>query len=178
MVASRSLQSGTLAPSMTAASGPPCSSTSRLFLVPGLPRSVGFLPTFFPPETGLAHAPVCTLPLPVDLLEFVTRLDEHRPDSLHHPVAAPSLEPAVDCGVVAEPLGHLVPLAAATEAMNDPVDEPPPIGWRLPTPGARLPVLLEDGLDPRPKLVVDFPDRFQRLRPCALPCHDGAPPWC
>src|SRR6516165_12306371 len=101
MVASRSLQSGTLAPSMTAASGPPCSSTSRLFLVPGLARSVGFLPTFFPPETGLAHRAVSTLPVPVHRAEFAAGLDEHRPDPFQHAIAAPPLEPAVDRRVIA-----------------------------------------------------------------------------
>ena len=56
----------TVAPAMTNPRGPPCSSTSTLRFVPFLPRSVGFLPTFFPPEPGLAQGPVGALPLPID----------------------------------------------------------------------------------------------------------------
>ncbi len=66
MVVSSSLQSGTLAPSITTPKGPPCSSTNRLVLVPGLPRSVGFLPTLFPPEASLAQPSVGALPVPGD----------------------------------------------------------------------------------------------------------------
>src|SRR6516165_10521622 len=102
MVAFKRLQSGTLAPSRTAPSGPPCSSTSRLALVPGLPRSVGFLPTFFPPEPGLAQAAVGALPLPVDRAQLCALGGPGGPDPPHHAVAAPALEPAVDGGVVAE----------------------------------------------------------------------------
>src|SRR6516165_493899 len=101
MVAFKRLQSGTLAPAMTAASGPPSPSTSRLFLVLGLPRSVGFLPTFFPPEPGLAQHPVGRLPLPVHAAQLVTFPDQHGPDLLECAVAAPPLEPAVDRAVVA-----------------------------------------------------------------------------
>lgn len=114
--------SGTLAPAMTTPSGPPSPSTSRLFLVPGLPRSVGFLPVFFPPEPGLAQHPVGRLPLPVHRPELVARLDQHCPDLLEDPVPAPPLEPAVHRAVVAELLGELVPLAAAAEAEDDPVE--------------------------------------------------------
>src|SRR4051794_33070034 len=53
IVSSSSLQSGTLAPAITAPSGPPSASTSTLFLVPFLPRSVGFLPVFSPPNRDL-----------------------------------------------------------------------------------------------------------------------------
>src|SRR5215472_9805936 len=127
MVACSSLQSGTLAPSTTTPSGPPCSSTSKLVLVPGLPRSVGFLPTFFPPEPGLAHAAIGTLPLPVDLAQFLARGDQRGPDALHHPVATPALEPAVDGGVIAELLGQVVPLAAAAQAVDNAVDDRPPV---------------------------------------------------
>src|SRR5256885_9077655 len=101
---------------MTSPSGPPCSSTSTLRLVPFLARSVGFLPTFFPPEPGLAQPPVGALPVPVDAAQFGTGLDEGGPELAHHPVPAPALEPAVDGGVVAELLGQVVPLAAGPQA--------------------------------------------------------------
>src|SRR5512132_950706 len=71
MVASNSFCSTTLAAAVTTPSGPPSPSTTRLFLVPLLPRSVGFLPTFFPPEPGLAQHRVGRLPLPLDPAELV-----------------------------------------------------------------------------------------------------------
>src|SRR4051794_29592185 len=71
MVDCRSLQSGTLAPAITADSPPPSPSVRTCFLVPFLPRSVGFLPVFSPPEAGLAQHPVGRLPLPLDAAEFL-----------------------------------------------------------------------------------------------------------
>ncbi len=53
-VASKSFVSSTLAPAITAASGPPCSSANTIRFVPGLPRSVGFGPTS--PRCALCHA--------------------------------------------------------------------------------------------------------------------------
>src|SRR4051794_13881664 len=94
-VASSSLQSGTFAPAITAPSGPPSPSTARFFLVPGFPRSVGFLPPFSPPDPGLAQHPVGRLPLPLDPAEFVALGDQHRPDLLQDSAFGPPLEPAV-----------------------------------------------------------------------------------
>ena len=71
----------TFAPAITTPSGPPSPSVSRLFLVPFFPRSVGFLPVFFPPEPGLAQHRVGRLPLPLHPAEFVTLGDQDRPDS-------------------------------------------------------------------------------------------------
>src|SRR5215472_12161760 len=101
---------------MTKPSGPPCSSTSTLRFVPFLLRSVGFLPTFFPPETGFAHGPVRTLPPPVDLAKLGAVLDQQGPDAAKDAVAAPALKPAVDGTVVAKLLGELVPLATTAHA--------------------------------------------------------------
>jgi hypothetical protein len=46
---------------------PPLVRTLRL--VPLLPRSVGFLPTFFPPKWGFGHRPVHGQPLPINALQ-------------------------------------------------------------------------------------------------------------
>src|SRR4051794_1747003 len=128
IVARKSFCSTTLAPAITTPSGPPSPSTSRLFLVPFLPRSVGFLPVFFPPEPGLAQHRVGRLPVPLDPTEFVALGDQHRPD-LHEDAASdPALEPIVDGALGAEPLGELVPLAAAAEPEDDPVEHLPPVG--------------------------------------------------
>src|SRR3981081_4272538 len=84
IVAFKSFCSTALAPAITTPSGPPSPSVSRLFLVPFLPRSVGFLPVFFPPEPGLAQHRVGTLPLPLHPAEFVALGDQHRPDPREH----------------------------------------------------------------------------------------------
>src|SRR5512135_3163028 len=130
IVASSNLQSGTFAPATTAPSGPPSPSVTRLFLVPFFPRSVGFLPTFFPPEPGLAQHPVSRLPLPLHAAEFVALGDQHRPDLLEHASGSPPLEPAMDGALGTVALGELVPLAPAAHAENDPVERPPPVGRR------------------------------------------------
>src|SRR6516165_2764106 len=99
MVASRSLQSGTLAASRTTPRGPPCSSTNRLVFVPALPRSVGFLPTFFPPVAGFAQATVGTLPAPIHTGQIVTAFDKQSPQALENAVLAEALEPAMGSAV-------------------------------------------------------------------------------
>src|SRR5215472_8614767 len=169
MVASSSLQSGILAPSMTIPSGPPCSSTNKLALVPGLPRSVGFLPTFFPPEPGLAHAAIGTLPVPVDLAEFLALLGEDGPNFLHHAVAAPTLEPTVNGAIGTELLRQAVPLTAAAKAGDDTVEHLPPILGRLSALGAGLPILSQNGFDACPEFIADFPDGRKRLGLKTLP---------
>jgi hypothetical protein len=103
------------------------------------------------------------LPLPGDLAEFLALPDEVRPDSFHHAVATPALEPTMDRRIIPELLGQPIPLAAASETMNDPVEEIPPVRRRLPAFGTGLPILLENGLDPSPEFVADFPDGIQRL---------------
>src|SRR3954452_24453536 len=96
IVAAKSFCSTTFAPAITTPSGPPSPSVSRLFLVPFFPRSVGFLPVFFPPEPGLAQHRVATLPLPLHPAELIALGDQHRPDPLEHSPFGPPLEPVVD----------------------------------------------------------------------------------
>src|SRR5262249_49192563 len=71
MVSRVSLKSFRLAPATARPIGTPLPSVSRLRLVPILPRSVGFLPTFFPPEWGFGHRPVHREPCPVNALQGV-----------------------------------------------------------------------------------------------------------
>src|SRR3954470_5615341 len=77
IVALKSFCSTTFAPAITSPSGPPSPSVSRLFLVPFLPRAVGFLPVFSPPGPGLAQQRVARLPLPLHPAEFVALGDQH-----------------------------------------------------------------------------------------------------
>ena len=143
--------------------------------MPGLPRSVGFLPIFFPPEPCLAHPAVGTLPLPLDVPEFFAFAQEAGPDPLHHAVVAPALEPAVDGAVRAELLGQAVPLAATAEAVDDAIEQGPPIPGRLSALGAGLPILPEDGFNASPEVIRDLPDGIQRLGLGTLPWHEGVP---
>ena len=89
------IRSGDHDPQRPAAAWP----VTRLFLVPFLPRSVGFLPVFFPPR-NLAlpkQASAFSWPLPVHPTEIVARLGEGLPrSSPGHPPADQRLEPVVD----------------------------------------------------------------------------------
>src|SRR5262249_22076214 len=137
MVCSNSRWALTLAAATTAPRGPPSRSTRRLCLVPALPRSVGFFPTFFPPEPGLAQPPIGALPVPVDAAQFGAALQQQGPDAGEHAAAAPALEPAVDGTVVAELLGQVVPLAAAAQAEEDAVQDASPVGAGAASPLGR-----------------------------------------
>src|SRR3954467_8200336 len=171
IVSFSSFCSTTLAPAISTPRGPPSPSVTRLFLVPFLPRSVGFLPVFFPPEPGLAQHRVGTLPLPLHAAEFVALGDQHRPDLLEDAAFDPTLEPVVDRALGAEPFGELVPLAAAPHPEEDRVEHRPPVG-DLPPGGLPGPELLEDRLDPPPEFVGDLPDRPQRLATGLSTGHD------
>src|SRR3954471_7464053 len=158
IVASRSFCSTSLAPAITTPSGPPAPSTRTLFLVPFLPRSVGFLPVFSPPEPGLAQHRVGRLPFPIDSAELVALGDELGPDPPEDPAGGPPLEPVVDGALGPESLGQLVPLAAAAHPEDDRVDHRPPVGDL--SPGRLLgPEVPEDRLDPPPQVIGDLPDR-------------------
>src|SRR3954447_9618274 len=127
IVSFKSFCSTTFAPAISTPSGPPSPSVSRLFLVPFLPRSVGFLPVFSPPGPGLAQHRVGRLPLPLHPAEFVALGDQDRPDLLEGAPLDPPLEPTVDGALGAVPLGQLAPLAAAPQPEEDPVEGPPPV---------------------------------------------------
>jgi hypothetical protein len=113
------------------------------------------------------------LPLPVHRPEVVAFLDQHGPDLLQDAVSAPSLEPAMDRAIVAELLGELVPLAAAAEAEDDPVEGRPQVDARSPAVllGRWWGILQKDRLDPLPEAVGGFPDGLQRLGVTLRPGH-------
>jgi hypothetical protein len=144
-----------------------------LFSVPFLPRSVGFLPVFFPPEPGLAQHRVGRLPLPLHPAEFVALGDQDRPDLLEDAAFDPALEPIVDGALGAEAFGELVPLATASHPEDDRVDHLPPVG-DPPARGLLGPELLEDRLDPSPELVGDFPDGAQGFASWFVAGHQPA----
>jgi len=141
-------------------------------LVPFLPRSVGFLPVFSPPEPGLAQHRVGRLPFPIDSAELVALGDELGPDPLEHPAGGPPLEPVVDGALGPETPGQLVPLAAAPHPEDDRVDHHPPVG-DLAAGRLHGPEVQEDRLDPAPEVVGDFPDRTKGLTAGLRAGHGG-----
>jgi hypothetical protein len=95
-------------------------------LTPSLPRSVGFLPVFFPPERGLGHRPVGGQPLPVDPLAEVVLQQAGLPQLEEHAGPHPLLEAVVGGGALADP-GRVqgLPLAARAQDEEDPVHAGP-----------------------------------------------------
>src|SRR5205823_2298153 len=162
IVAFKSFCSTVFAPAMTTPSGPPSPSVNRLFLVPFFPRSVGFLPVFFPPKPGLAQHRIGTLPLPLHPADLVAFLDQDRPGLLQDPALDPPPEPVMDGALGSVPLGQPLPLAATPHPEEDRVEHLPPLGDAA-SGGLLRPELLQDWLDPQPQLVGDLPDRAQRL---------------
>src|SRR5437773_7538445 len=128
IVSRSSFWSFTLAAAITAPSGPPSASTSTLSLVPCFPRSVGFFPTFSPPEPGFPQPSVGGLPLPVHLPEFLALLDQFLPHALHDPALAPALEPVMHRALGSELAGQLLPLAARPHPKEDAVERLAPVG--------------------------------------------------
>src|SRR4051812_15049775 len=119
-VASVSFTSWRLAPSTARPTGMPWASTSRLRLAPCLPRSVGFLPVFFPPEGRLGHAPVHAQPLPVDAPQAVVFQQPRLPQGQEDAVPDPLLEAVVRRRAGAEPGGvQRLPLAAGAQDKED-----------------------------------------------------------
>src|SRR5262249_59463925 len=116
IVSRSSRWSFTLAAASTTPKGPPSPSTNTLSLEPFFPRSVGFLPTFFPPEPGFAQPAVRALPLPIHVPEFVAVGRQLGPEALQDATLAPALEPIVDGALGAEASGQLLPLAARAHA--------------------------------------------------------------
>jgi hypothetical protein len=79
----------------------------------------------------------------------------------------------MDRAIVAELLGQLVPLAAAAEAEDDPVEGGSQVDARPAAVllGRRRGVFQEDRLDPFPEAVGSFPDGRQRLDITLRPGH-------
>src|SRR5262245_46503826 len=126
MVERAILKSLRLAPSTATPMGTPAPSVSRLRLTPRLPRSVGFLPVFFPPEGCLGHAPVHRQPGPVDPLQLVVRQQPGLPEPQEHAGGDPLLEPVVGRGPRADAGGvQGLPLAPGPQPEEDGVGARP-----------------------------------------------------
>src|SRR5262245_11402660 len=127
----------------------PAPSTSRLRLTPNLPRSVGFLPVFFPPEGCLGHAPVHAQPGPIDPLQLVVLQQPGLPQFQEHAGADPFLKAIVRGGTGTDAGGvQRLPLAASPQSKEDGVGAHAIRLPRSPTAEAvSVAVLRQQGLD-------------------------------
>ena len=131
MVASTILKSLRFAPSTARPIGTPPLSVSTLRLVPSFPRSVGFLPTFFPPKGGFGHRPIHGQPLPVNALQGLVHSQALFPEGQENPGCRPLLEAAVRraTGTEARVLQG-VPLAPGAKDEEDGIHGPAIINAR------------------------------------------------
>ena len=120
----KSFVSWTLAPATATLRGSPAASTRRLFLLPALPRSVGFRP-MAPPQTRFAHRAIRRLPFPVHPTQLLAFFYQDRPDALQRPTPYPALGGPMDGAVVSQLLGQLVPLATASQPKDNPFQHLP-----------------------------------------------------
>ena len=137
----------------------PFASTSRLRLAPRLPRSVGFLPVFFPPERRLGHTAVQAQPGPVDALPAVVGEQAGFPQGLEDAGLDPLLEAVVGGGARAEAGGvQGLPLAAGAEDEEDGLHTDPVGGAGATAAEAvGVGVLGEEQRDGFPEVVGDAP---------------------
>ena len=89
-------------------------------MAPNLPRSVGFLPVFFPPERGLGHGPVHGQPPPIEPLQLVVLQQALLPELGEDASLHPLLEAAVG-GALGADAGRRqrAPLAAGAQREED-----------------------------------------------------------
>jgi hypothetical protein len=116
-------------------------SVSRLRLVPIFPRSVGFFPTFFPPEGGLGHGPIHRQPLPVDALESVVLGQTVLPQRQEHARCRPFLEAAMRGTTGTEARGiQGIPLTSGAQHKEDGIHRPPVVdSGAMAAQGVRFP---------------------------------------
>lgn len=172
IVSSSSLQSCRLAPSSTIDKGPPSASTSKLFLVPAFPRSVGLGPVFSPTESRFVCAAIGGLPSPVKTAQLGTLRDQFGPYTLEYTVVRPYLKPVMNPTVIAELARNMIPLASRTQAKNYRLKNTTEIHCPFsPNLGGRA-VLGKHRLKAFPKLIRNGPNsrhHFQLLRHHAPP---------
>ncbi len=94
-VARNRVMSCAFAPAIAMPIGTPRASVTTDRLTPSLPRSVGFLPVFFPAQRRLGHGAVQRLPTPCDSASRVIRLQTFLPEAMEDAPAVPFLEVAM-----------------------------------------------------------------------------------
>lgn len=164
MVSSSSLQSCRFAPSSTTDKGPPSASTSKLFLLPAFPRSVGLGPVFSPAKSGFVGAAVGSLPCPIKAAEFGALGGKLAPDALKNSSGGPHLKPVVDTAVVAKFAREMVPLATRAHTENYRFKNAAKINRSFASDPCRWAELGKHRFETLPQGVRNFPDRGHNLQ--------------
>src|SRR5271168_4997804 len=107
-------------------------------LTPSLPRSVGFLPVFFPAQRRLGHGAVDALPIPADAAPPVVAFQHPPPSLAKYPPLCPFLKVSVNRAAAAVLAWQRLPLATRTQDVEHTVHHLPKFGARSPTTGRRL----------------------------------------
>jgi hypothetical protein len=109
------------------------------------------------PQAGFAHGGVGGLPRPIDAVQLITGLHQHRPQAVENTRLTPVLEVSMHGAVIPTCLRKAVPLASRAqpkdEAMEDasPVDSPMSLGLR----GI---IFVHNHLHHRPHRIWNLPD--------------------
>ena len=103
------------APLTSTPNGTPRLSVSIDRLVPSLPRSVGFLPVFFPTQRRFGHRSVHTLPIPLNALEFIVFQERRFPKLAKDARCGPLLKVTMQRTSRTILLGNGFPLAARSQ---------------------------------------------------------------
>ena len=120
-VSKRSFWSWVLAPLIARPIGMPRRSERIDRLTPSLPRSVGFLPVFFPAQRRLGHRAIDALPIPADAAPPVVALQHLPPRLAKHALLGPLLKVAMHRAAAAVLARQRLPLAARAEHIEDAV---------------------------------------------------------
>ena len=132
--------------------GTPRQSVTTDRLTPSLPRSVGFLPVFFPAQRCLGHGSVQCLPTPADPASRVIRLQTFFPEAMKYPALAPFLKVPMNGAWRAELRRQCLPLAARTQQIEDSVGNTPQI-YSGPTSLPTAPIPGQQRLQPSPHFL-------------------------
>ena len=142
-------------------------------LVPILARSVGFLPVFFPPEGSLGHAPVDTLPFPVDPDQVVVLVEGSLPQLAEHAPPLPPLEVPVETTAGPELGRDGLPVTTRPQDVEDAIEDVTIGQAGAATPGGP-PNLREERFHPIPQGI-----RHTKRLDNGVTCggHDDSPQW-
>ena len=117
----------------------------------------------FADEACLVEAPIGGLPLPMHRREFLTMVDQERPEFVEDAFVFPALEGAMYGGIVAELFWQMVPLAAGSGAVDDPVQTFPGVGAGSSHLGCRIELCKQRREELLPKRIGYFPDGWQGI---------------
>jgi hypothetical protein len=101
------------------------------------------------------------LPLPMNVLEVFTVVDQQRPESIENAFLLPAHESSMYGGVASELLRQLIPLASRSSTVDNPVEAFPWVRSWSSHLGSRVQVSDNRKKEMVPHGIGDFPDRSQ-----------------